>query len=354
MQKHIKAISLYSGGLDSILAIAAVLSAANTKVKVIPIKLITPFFNFRTKDEEKKEVFYLKDKFNLDLRIIDITEDFLKILDNPKYGFGKNLNPCVDCKILMMRKAKEIMKETGADFIFTGEVIGQRPKSQKADKLRLIEREADLKGCLLRPLSAKLLDETYPEKNKIIDRNRLFGINGRSRNIQLELAKEYDIQYFATPSGGCLLTDIEYARKVKAVKEKFGLASHLLNFLRWGRVFLINGYLLIVGRNDFENKQIIKYASKEDLLIQPLKIPGPLCAILGGAKVLECLAASEILNIAASICAKFTIKDKKKIKIQYGFKNKYMDNIEKLLTLKLEKDIQVKPIEENELTKFQI
>lgn len=352
MTKLLKAISLYSGGLDSILAIETVLAAATEKIEIIPIKLITPFFNFKTVEEEKKEIDYIKRRFGFELRLIDITDDFLKILDAPKYGYGKNLNPCVDCKILMLKKAKEIMEKNKALFIFTGEVAGQRPKSQKIDKLRIIEKEAGLDDYLLRPLSAKLLKETLAEKNGIIDRNKLFDISGRSRNRQLKMAKFYNIEYFATPSGGCLLTDPEYARKLKIIKEKFHVYNHLLNFLRWGRIFLIDEHLFIVGRNDFENRQILKLVSEDDLLLQPLEIPGPLCVILGGAKVLGYHETSKILNTAASICVKFTVKENKKIKVQYGLKNKEMEKIEELIKLRLENTLITEPL--GNLVRFQI
>lgn len=354
IKKTTKAIALYSGGLDSILAIETVLAAAKGQLDIIPIKLITPFFNFKTADEEKKEIDYLKERYDLKLQLINITDDFLKILHKPKYGYGKNLNPCVDCKILMLKKAKEIMKKNKASFIFTGEVAGQRPKSQKIDKLRIIEREAGLDGYVLRPLSAKLLKETITEKNGVIDRNKLFDISGRSRNRQLELAKFYNIEHFATPSGGCLLTDPEYARKLKIIKEKFPVNNHLINFLRWGRIFLIYDYLFIVGRNDFENKQILKFTSKDDLLIQPKEIPGPLCALLGGSKVLGYPEQEKFLKLATSICAKFSIKEGKLIKVQYGLKNKNIENIENLRELKLKKTLIVNPLKKDILPQFQI
>lgn len=354
MKKLLKAVGLYSGGLDSILAIEAVLAAAKRRIEIIPIKLITPFFNFKTVDDEKKEIDYLKKRFGLELRLIDITDDFLKILDKPKYGYGKNLNPCVDCKILMLKKAKEIMEKNKASFIFTGEVAGQRPKSQKIDKLRIIEREAGLEDYLLRPLSAKLLKETIVEKNGTIDRNKLFDISGRSRDKQLELVKYYNIDYFATPGGGCLLTDPEYARKLKIIKGKFPYNSHLLNFLRWGRIFLIYDHLFIVGRNDFENKKILKLTTEDDLLVKPKEIPGPLCALLSGAKVLRYLDAQKNLTAATSICARFSIKETKAIEIQYGLKEKEMENIERLVDLKLENTLIITPIENYDLIQYQV
>lgn len=348
-----KAISLYSGGLDSILAIVILLQAAKVKLEIIPVKFVTPFFNYRDEKQERRERDYLKEKFNVNLQIIDITDAFLEILDKPKYGYGKNLNPCIDCKILMLKKARDIMQKEKSSFVFTGEVIGQRPKSQKFDKMRLIEKQTELEGYLLRPLSAKLLKETLPEKENIINRNGLLSINGRSRDIQLSLAKDYDLKYFTTPSGGCLLTDPEYARKVKKLKEKLDLNSHILKFVRWGRIFLIKNKLLVVGRNDFENKKILKLAAKDDLLIQPKEIPGPLCAFLNGGKVIEDQFGEQYLTILASICAKFTIKKEYKlIQVQYDTKKKEMDKIENLKDLRLEKVCGIYPILDEHLMQY--
>jgi len=355
-----KIIGLYSGGLDSILSIKVVSDAMRGRVEIIPVRFTTPFFDYKDESNQKKEAAYLKEKFNINLCVIDITDDFLRILDCPKYGYGKNLNPCIDCKILMFKKAKEIMEKERAKFVFTGEVSGQRPKSQKIDKLRLIERESGLEGKLLRPLSAKLLTETIFEKEGIIDRKKLLGINGRSRTEQLRLAEKYNIKYFATPAGGCLLTDQEYARKLNILKDSISpLSSHFLNFLRWGRALLIKNKLLIIGRNDFENKKLLKLASPNDLLVQPKEIPGPIGLFLSEPKVSGYLKSGKNLKLISGICAKYSLKNKNgnddtNVKIQYGTKDKGMEEIDDLKELTLTGSIDVKPVSNDVINNYKV
>ena len=177
------------------------------------------------------------------------------MLRNPKYGYGKNMNPCIDCKIFMIKKAKKYAKEIGADFIFTGEVLGERPKSQHYPALRIIEEESGLKGKLLRPLSAKLLPETEAEKKGLVNRAKLLSIQGRSRKPQFQLAKEYGITCYPSPAGGCLLTCEEYSKKLRdllAHKKRVSMADVAL--LRVGRHFRLGKNKIIVGRNEAENK----------------------------------------------------------------------------------------------------
>jgi len=341
MTNKIKAIGLYSGGLDSILAVQAVLDAARIPIEIVLIRFITAFFDYKNEDEFNKESEYLKKRFNIDLKIIDITEDYLEILDKPRYGYGKNLNPCIDCKILMLKKAKEIMEKEKANFVFTGEVIGQRPKSQQKDTMRLIEKGAGLEGYLLRPLSAKLLKEIIAEQDGLMDRKKMLSINGRSRREQLEIAKKNNIKYFATPSGGCLLTDKEYSRKLGIIKEKIGLNAHILKFVGKGRLFIIDKQLFIVGRNELENKKLLKLVKKNDLLFQPEKTPGPLCVFLRTSQVSAYLKDIKKLKVLACICAKYTVKNQKTLTIQYGFKKDRLKNIQDLRTLKLSYEINI-------------
>lgn len=343
-----KAIGLYSGGLDSVLAIRILLKASLVPLRIISVRFNTPFFNSLEEKQEKfqQESDYLKERFNIELKNFDITKDFLKILKRPKYGFGKHLNPCIDCRILMLKKAKEIMLQEKAEFIFTGEVIGQRPKSQRVDNLRVIEKESGLKGYLLRPLSAKLLDETIPEKQRIINRNKLYDITGRSRTIQLNLAKKFGIKYFTTPSGGCLLTDPEYSRKLSIIKSQCDLEKNnrILNFLGNGRIFIMKKNLLIIGRNDVENKKLLRIAGNTDLLIQPKKIPGPLCVFLKTSKASKYLTDEKNLNEIASICAKYTKSSTEYVNIQFGFKRKEMEQINKLTDLRLKNTLIIEKI----------
>ncbi|MFC1613013.1 tRNA 4-thiouridine(8) synthase ThiI [Patescibacteria group bacterium] len=341
MKSKIKAIGLYSGGLDSILAVKAVLDGATRPIEIVLIRFITAFFDYKDEEEFEKEKKYIKEKFNINLKVIDITENYLKILDKPKYGYGKNLNPCIDCKILMLKKAEEIMKKEKANFIFTGEVVGQRPKSQKMNTMRLIEKGAGLEGYLLRPLSAQLLKETIPEKDGLVDRKKMLAINGRSRKEQLAMAKKNNIKYFATPSGGCLLTDKDYSRKLSIVKDEIGLDAHILKFVGKGRLFIIDKNLFIVGRNDLENKKLLNLSGKNDLLFQPEKIPGPLCAFVTNSRVSAYLEDEKKIKVLACICAKYTVKSPKALTIQYDLKKDILKDIQDLKTLKLSYKINI-------------
>jgi len=199
----IKALGLFSGGLDSIIA-AKLIQEQGIEVELV--NFYTPFF-------PSKNAIRMAEQIKIPLKEIDVTKDYLKMLRKPKHGYGSEMNPCIDCKIFMFKKAKAYAKKIGAKFVFTGEVLGERPMSQNRNALELIEKETGLKGKLLRPLSAKLLPTTEAEK-KWIDRNRLLSINGRKRETQLELAKRFGIEGYPTPAGGCLLTDKEFAKKI--------------------------------------------------------------------------------------------------------------------------------------------
>jgi tRNA U34 2-thiouridine synthase MnmA/TrmU len=187
--------------------------------------------------------------------------EFKPLLDAPAHGFGRALNPCIDCKIMFMRKAKEILQAEGFDAVASGEVLGERPMSQNKQALDIIEKEAGLEGKLLRPLSAQLLPETETEKKGLIDRGELLDIQGRGRKTQLELAKKWDIEKFATPSGGCLLTEPQYSSKLKdLLNHPREATDETVALLKVGRHFRYpDGRKLIVGRNKEENEELFKH-----------------------------------------------------------------------------------------------
>ena len=217
------------------------------------------------------------------------------MLRKPKYGYGRNMNPCIDCKIFMIRKAKKYAKEIGADFLFTGEVLGERPKSQHSPALRLIEQDSGLKGRLLRPLSAKLLSETVAEKKGLIDRTKLLSIQGRSRKPQFQLAKEYGITSYPSPAGGCLLTCEEYSKKLKDLfnnKRRISLSDVAL--LRLGRHFRLGKNKIIVGRNETENKLLMQQKNNSDFYFELTDIVGPVTLLQGPKTKAAILKASEI------------------------------------------------------------
>jgi tRNA U34 2-thiouridine synthase MnmA/TrmU len=213
------------------------------------------------------------------LETIDNTNEMLECVKKPKYGYGSGLNPCIDCRIIMLRKAKEYMRELGASFVITGEVLGQRPMSQRYHMLRLIEREAGLEGFILRPLCAKSLKETIAEKKGWIDRKKLLNIVGRSRKGQIAVARSLGINDYPCPAGGCLLTDPNFAKRLKDLmtyKPKFSLNDILL--LKLGRQFRINQKCkLIVGRNEKENNLLVNLSKNGDLIFRPEeKVAGPI------------------------------------------------------------------------------
>ena len=184
-------------------------------IKVVALKFVTPFFDYDLLANKEAYVAEVKHKYGLDVELVNLSEGYLDLLRNPAHGFGKNFNPCIDCKILMLTRARELMAHYNASFLVTGEVMGQRPMSQRKDTLRLIERDAGCTGLLLRPLSAKLLAPTRAEQEGFVDREQLFGFSGRGRKPQIELAKAFGIKEYPNPAGGCILTDCNLGGRIE-------------------------------------------------------------------------------------------------------------------------------------------
>lgn len=300
-----KAVLLYSGGLDSTLALHILVSQ---NIEVIALTFITPFYNYNSESKIFKNIINTVNKLRCKLKTINLQEEYLPLLKSPKYGFGSAANPCIDCRILMMKYAKKVMEEEKADFIATGEVLGQRPFSQTIAWLKKIDNEAGVAGLVLRPLSAKLLPETVPEKLGLIDREKLFGIRGKSRKIQLELAKRFGITDYPSPAGGCLLTESAFGRRF------YDLKSHNPNFsfkdvilLKFGRHFRINDNVkVIIGRNKDENEELIRYAEQEDIVFEAVEFKGPIGLYFGGIEENTLLRAASIL-VAYSKAPKNTL-----------------------------------------------
>lgn len=320
----IKAISLVSGGLDSILATEIVRGLG---VDVVAVNFVMPFGCSRSADCCQAQK-------------VDITGDFIKVLRSPAHGYGSNMNPCIDCKILMLKKAKEMMSLAGASFLVTGEVVGQRPMSQMRGMLRHIEKEARVEDLVLRPLSAGLLPETVAEKNGWVDRKKLFSISGRSRKEQLKLALKYGIKDFPQPAGGCLLTDPIYANKIKDLSEHDELTSEDISLLRLGRYFRLAGRArLFVGRNENDNQKLFSVKKEADVFFRSLPdIPGP--SALGRG---ESFADPAILELATRIVARyFSAKDRGKIiKIEVLYNN-------------VNRTVEVVPLIDEEVKKYLI
>ncbi len=245
------------------------------KVKIVPICFESFFFNCSLAKKSAHDL-------NLKLRIVDISDEHLKVIRNPRHGRGKGLNPCIDCHLLMMKKAKQIMIKEKYDFLATGEVLDERPFSQSKKVFRLAEEGLKLRGLILRPLSALLLPETVPESKGWVKREDLHGIKGKPRKTQIALAKKFKVKKFPTPSGGCILTELDYSGKLKKLFEKVTKADGLdCQTLRRGRVFWENGFLLVVGRNEKDNQELLKIKKKKDIVLEPDNFSGPTVLIRG-------------------------------------------------------------------------
>jgi len=274
MNKQATAIALFSGGLDSILACRVV---AGQGVRVKALKFVTPFFDYGLLAREAQYRKKIREKYDIDVEIRDITDLYLQMLHDPPHGFGKHFNPCIDCKILMLTEAKKLMEDYHASFIITGEVVGQRPMSQRKDTLRVIERDSGTDSLLLRPLCAKSQKPTAAELAGIIDREKLPYCSGRGRAMQIELAAAFDITDYPNPAGGCVLTDPNLAKRIRMLyRQKDQVNRDNIRFLLVGRQFrLPHGGWLAIGRSQEENDAILRLCQPGDLVIKLNDRPGP-------------------------------------------------------------------------------
>jgi len=300
----IKAVALFSGGLDSVLATRLILEQG-IAVTAIHIRTSLSYVDrARMLGEAPRDqplpVEIAAETLGVGLEIIDAFEEYLPMVLEPRYGYGSGVNPCIDCRIFLLRRAKRWMEEHSYHFVFTGEVVGQRPKSQKRPTLRTVERESGLQGYLLRPLSAKLLDPTIPEERGWVDRDKLLGISGRGRKAQIALAKQFGIVDYAQPSGGCCyLIDKTYARRLRDVIAHGETALINLAFaqlLAVGRHFrLPDGTKIIVGRDERENDFIDHY-NGNGLWLRAAECVGPTGLVVGAS-------SPDGLSLAAQIVA---------------------------------------------------
>jgi len=294
-----KAVALFSGGLDSTLAILTILKQG---IDVKALAFLTPFnTSISGKSLYMNNGGSFSKQFGFDVQIRHLTETFIDMVKNPKFGYGKNMNPCIDCRILMLREAKIFMDEIGADFIISGEVLGQRPMSQRRDTLNRVDKEAGVKGYVLRPLSAKLLDVTVPEAGCIVSRDMLYDFSGRSRKPQINLAKEFSLISYPAPAGGCLLTEPIFAHKLKdllAYNHKPGVRD--INLLKVGRHFRFSpDCKVVVGRDKKENEIIESLAGTSDCLVTIEGYGSPTTLVSGDV-------TNEALRVAASLCARYS------------------------------------------------
>ena len=263
-------------------------------IRIIGLSFVTPFFG-----SEKAE--RAAEMLDIELRVIDITQVHLEMIRSPKYGYGKGMNPCINCHALMFSEAGKVMEAEKADFLFSGEVLGERPMSQNRRSLKIVAEESGYKDLILRPLSAKLLKKTLPEREGKVDRERLLDIEGRSRKRQEKLAAYYGLTKYPQPAGGCLLTDPGYSRKLRDLMEhtsKFEVRD--VQWLRVGRHFRLDtGEKVIVGRDQSENEKLLLMRGETDVVLDVENYPSPIA-------IIPHEASEKAIEKAASICIRYS------------------------------------------------
>lgn len=276
--KPLKAIGLLSGGLDSRLAVKLV---QDQGVEVIALNFVTPFCNCTSKSSCKAEAKKASEEFGIELKVIPLFEEFMAVVKRPKYGYGSGINPCLDCRILMFKMAADYMRTLGASFIVTGEVLGERPMSQRLDAIRIIEKESGLAGMIVRPLSAQLFEPSLPEQRGWVDRNKFLAISGRSRKPQIKLAKELLLGDYPCPAGGCLLTDKAFAERLRELLARNPDPSkNDILLLKVGRHFWRPaGGRIVIGRNESENLRLEQLKSPGDWLVFAKEWLGPMTLV---------------------------------------------------------------------------
>jgi tRNA-specific 2-thiouridylase len=284
---------LFSGGLDSQLGTHLV---RRQGVLVRGVHFVSVFWEGREEDVRASAA-----EIDLELVEAEISDEMIEVVRDPPHGYGKCMNPCLDCKILMLSRARRIMEEGGYRFLVTGEVVGQRPMSQRRDCFPLLEKAAEVCGLVVRPLSGKLLPATVAEERGWIDREELLAVSGRSRKAQLDIAGKLGLAHYSTPAGGCLLTDPNFSRRLRdllASEQAWG--GQDVRLLRMGRHFRLTPSLkLVVGRNEEENRRLETFLDSEDLRFDPEGVPGPLALLRG--KV-----APDDLRTALGIVARYS------------------------------------------------
>jgi tRNA-uridine 2-sulfurtransferase len=288
-----KAVALLSGGLDSMLAIRVLLDQG---IAIEALHFVSVFDCGATDAENCASSQRASAQLGVPVRYEEISGELLDIVKNPKHGHGSNMNPCIDCHAMMVRRAARVMREVGADFLCTGEVLGERPMSQRRDSLGMVVRDAGVEGLLLRPLSAQLLDPTIPEQKGWVDRAKLLRISGRCRKPQFELAKALNIGPYPTPAGGCLLTDPGFSARMRdLLKYQPDCTPDDVRLLKVGRHFRLSPTVrAVIGRNEVENGMIENLARAGDLLMDAARHSGPLALVRGPASEAELVQAASV------------------------------------------------------------
>ena len=304
--KKVKALALLSGGLDSTLAAKLILKQG---IDVVAINFVSPFCLFKKGGCGATKA---AKQLGVPLKVVNVGDEYLKMVRKPKHGYGRNMNPCIDCRIFIVKKAKKYAKEVGASFIFTGEVLDERPMSQHSRAMKIIEEETGLKGKILRPLSARLLPETVIEKKGLVDREKLLDIRGRSRKPQIKLAEKFNIKDYPCPAGGCLLTYKEYANKLRDLfkhKKRCSIAD--VSLLKAGRHFRFGENKIIVGRNEAENKVLTAKRARNDYYFEVPDIGSPI-TVLQGSKT------KNAIRTAAALTAFYSDAKSDRVAVNFG------------------------------------
>ena len=311
-----KIVALLSGGLDSTLAIKT-MQKQGFEVSAVAIK--TPFCDFDCGRGCGFEIRERADNLGVNLKTVYLGDEYIEMLKHPKHGFGSGMNPCIDCRAMMFEAGKKHMEEIGAEFIISGEVLGQRPMSQFAPALKKIEKLSNLEGKIVRPLSAALLPATDPEKNGLIKRKDLGMIRGRSRKEQLHMAKEFGIEDPPNAGGGCLLTDPAFSlRAIDLFKHIETPTTNDIDLLKIGRHFRLDqNTKLIVGRNKDENEMMHALALPDDILLEAEEHVGP-TALLRGSNI------GKHIKFSAEITLRYSDAPKNKTGVVSVHKN---DNV---------------------------
>lgn len=302
----VRALAMVSGGLDSILAAKLI---KDQGIEVIGICFKSYFFNEENAKRMTKQI-------GIKLEVVDFTDEHFKMVKNPKYGRGKNMNPCIDCHAMMMRYSGELLKKFNADFIITGEVLNQRPMSQNRSALDIVKKESGFSDKILRPLCAKNLRETQMEIDGLVDREKLLDISGRNRKVQMELAEKWGIRDYPSPAGGCKLTEPNYSIRLKEILErKENVTEKDIELLRYGRHFVTeNKTKILVSRTGEEGEKIKALLTTSDIVFLTSNFNGAMVIIPEGNNPSE-----EDITLACKIAVRYSKgKDEKSVRVKYG------------------------------------
>ena len=327
-----RAIGLLSGGLDSSLALSVMQTEG---VDTAALSFVTPFCTCNRNGRCEAQV--AAERAGVPLQTIALRDEFFDIIRDPKHGYGSGANPCLDCRILMFSRARQEMIRSRADFVFTGEVLGQRPMSQHLTAMRIIDSESRLEGLVLRPLSAKLLPPTIPERQGLVDRNRMLAIRGRSRRPQMDLAVQYGIADYPCPAGGCRLAEPGFARRMlDLVNHKPDFVASDVDLLRVGRHFRLGPQIkAVVGRDERENALIQRLAHGTDLLMEVAGYKGPQTLIRGETD-------RDTVRLAASLTVRYSDAEDWPVRVEIKEKETTREYI------------MVSPVDEGRLVRLRI